>query len=91
MEACRSLGIAARSLSGYLSDDRLFGSENPMVGGDATHAWCEVYIPGAGWTEFAPTNGLMAGRTLDPGGGHLHARTDLADQRLFQRRSGRRP
>ena len=64
MEACRSLGIAARFVSGYLYDDRLIGSENPMVGGGATHAWCEVYVPGAGWVEFDPTNGLMVGRNL---------------------------
>ncbi|MDW8444109.1 MAG: transglutaminase family protein [Acetobacteraceae bacterium] len=64
MEACRSLGLAARFVSGYLYDDRLIGSENPMVGGGATHAWCEVYLPGAGWVEFDPTNGLLAGRNL---------------------------
>lgn len=64
MEACRSLGIAARFVSGYLYDDRLIGSENPMVGGGATHAWCDVYVPGAGWVEFDPTNGLLAGRNL---------------------------
>ncbi|MCS6853195.1 MAG: transglutaminase family protein [Elioraea sp.] len=64
MEACRSLGLAARFVSGYLYDDRPIGSENPMVGGGATHAWCEVYLPGAGWVEFEPTNGLLAGRNL---------------------------
>jgi transglutaminase-like putative cysteine protease len=35
-----------------------------MVGGGATHAWCQVYLPGAGWVEFDPTNGLVAGRNL---------------------------
>ena len=35
-----------------------------MVGGGATHAWCAVYLPGAGWVEFDPTNGLIAGRNL---------------------------
>jgi transglutaminase-like putative cysteine protease len=35
-----------------------------VVGGGATHAWCEIYLPGPGWVEFDPTNGLIAGRNL---------------------------
>jgi transglutaminase-like putative cysteine protease len=35
-----------------------------VVGGGATHAWCAIYLPGAGWVEFDPTNGLIAGRNL---------------------------
>lgn len=64
MEACRSLGLAARFVSGYLYDAALVGAARPMVGGGASHAWCEVYVPGAGWVEFDPTNGLVAGRNL---------------------------
>lgn len=64
MEACRSLGIAARTVTSDLFDESLIGSETRMVGGGATHAWCEVYVPGAGWVEFDPTNGLIAGRNL---------------------------
>ena len=63
MEAARSLGLAARFVSGYLYDDRR-SSGDPVVGGGATHAWCSVYLPGAGWIEFDPTNGLVAGRNL---------------------------
>jgi transglutaminase-like putative cysteine protease len=33
-------------------------------GGGSTHAWCNVYLPGAGWTEYDPTNGLVAGSNL---------------------------
>lgn len=64
MEAVRSLGLAARFVSGYLYDAALVDSEDPVVGGGATHAWCSVYLPGAGWVEFDPTNGLVAGRNL---------------------------
>ena len=63
MEACRSLGIAARFVSGYLYDEARAGTPQ-VVGGGATHAWCAAYLPGAGWVEFDPTNGLVAGRNL---------------------------
>ena len=64
MEAVRSLGLAARFVSGYLYDERLVASDQPVIGGGATHAWVEVYLPGAGWVEFDPTNGWVAGRNL---------------------------
>jgi transglutaminase-like putative cysteine protease len=64
MEAVRSLGFAARFVSGYLYDAALEQAQEQMVGGGATHAWCSVYLPGAGWVEFDPTNGLVAGRNL---------------------------
>jgi transglutaminase-like putative cysteine protease len=57
MEAARSLGFAARFVSGYLYDDR-------AVGGGATHAWVQVYLPGGGWVEFDPTNALVGGQKL---------------------------
>src|SRR5262249_31689342 len=34
------------------------------VGGDATHAWLQVYLPGAGWVEFDPTNGIVGNHDL---------------------------
>ena len=61
MDAVRSLGLAARFVSGYVYDER---TGDATVGGGATHAWCAVYLPGAGWVEFDPTNGLVAGRNL---------------------------
>jgi transglutaminase-like putative cysteine protease len=64
MEAVRSLGLAARFVSGYLYDERLIGADAGLVGGGATHAWLQVYLPGAGWVEFDPTNALIAGRNL---------------------------
>jgi transglutaminase-like putative cysteine protease len=55
MEAVRSLGIAARYVSGYLC------SPPGVVGESHTHGWCEFYLPGAGWRGFDPTNGILAG------------------------------
>jgi len=63
MEAARALGIAARFVSGYVYVPRGEGEEL-RVGGGATHAWCQVYLPGAGWIEFDPTNGLIGGKDL---------------------------
>ena len=63
MEAVRALGLAARFVSGYLYvPDRDTGVRN--LGGGATHAWCQVYLPGAGWVEFDPTNGIVGNRDL---------------------------
>ncbi len=62
MEAVRSLGLAARFISGYLYVSDKDGSGR--VGGGATHAWLEVYLPGAGWVEFDPTNGMVGNRDL---------------------------
>jgi transglutaminase-like putative cysteine protease len=64
MEAARALGFAARFISGYVYDAALVDSAHPVVGGGATHAWCAIYLPGAGWVEFDPTNGLIPGRNL---------------------------
>jgi transglutaminase-like putative cysteine protease len=62
MEAVRSIGLAARFVSGYLyvPEDR----RAERVGGGATHAWLEVYLPGAGWVEFDPTNGIVGNHDL---------------------------
>ena len=65
MEAVRSLGFAARFVSGYLYDeDRVGDGEQSLVGGGATHAWAQIYLPGGGWVEFDPTNALVGGRNL---------------------------
>jgi len=61
MEAVRSLGLAAHFVSGYL-----YVHEGRRVGGGATHAWVRVYLPGAGWIEFDPTNGIVGNHDLNP-------------------------
>jgi transglutaminase-like putative cysteine protease len=62
MEAVRSLGFAARFVSGYVYVRDRDGSITQ--GGGSTHAWCQVYLPGAGWVEFDPTNGIVGNRDL---------------------------
>lgn len=64
VEAVRSLGLGGRLVSGYLYDpaqdifgDRIAGS---------THAWAEVYVPGAGWITFDPTSRSVGGANLIP-------------------------
>lgn len=55
MEAARSLGLAARFVSGYLNSPFEDGRSG------STHAWAEIYLPGAGWKGFDPTSGEIAG------------------------------
>lgn len=67
MEALRGVGVAARFVSGYLYDENADdGTGMVLLGGGETHAWCEVYLPGAGWVAYDPTNALVAGRNLIP-------------------------
>jgi len=66
VEAARSLGFGARIVSGYVF---LPGGEEQMRGSSgagSTHAWAEVYVPGAGWVTFDPTNRAVGGRNLIP-------------------------
>lgn len=56
--AClRSIGLAARYVSGYIETIPPPGTEK-LTGADATHAWFAVFVPGAGWLDFDPTNNL---------------------------------
>jgi transglutaminase-like putative cysteine protease len=65
MECARMLGFAARFVTGYLHDESPGNdSGEDMVGGGSTHAWADVFVPGAGWVEFDPTNRIFAGRNL---------------------------
>jgi transglutaminase-like putative cysteine protease len=53
---CRSIGLPARYASGYLYN----GPSDQLVGAQASHAWCEVYLPHVGWIGYDPTNNTMA-------------------------------
>jgi transglutaminase-like putative cysteine protease len=76
IEAARGLGLAARFVSGYIYDAALddaqasgsheFASRDigGTVGSGATHAWLHVFLPGAGWVPFDPTNTLSGGTDL---------------------------
>jgi len=52
--ALRSEGIPARYASGYI-----FRGDSPILGAEASHAWCEAYLPPHGWIGFDPTNDLL--------------------------------
>ncbi len=60
MEAARSLGLAARFVSGYI----YVPVDSDGVGGGNTHAWMQAYLPGAGWIDFDPTNCIVGNRNL---------------------------
>ncbi len=64
IEAVRCLGLAARFVSGYYYDPMLDGGGGALVGSGATHAWMNVYLPGAGWVSYDPTNRLTEGQEL---------------------------
>ncbi|MDB9524717.1 transglutaminase family protein [Oscillatoria sp. CS-180] len=66
IEALRRLGFACRFVSGYLYDESLDGGEVGMTGSGATHAWLQVYLPGAGWRNYDPTNRITTGFDLIP-------------------------
>jgi transglutaminase-like putative cysteine protease len=67
IEAVRRLGFGARIVSGYLANrtdgpGRMIGSTDA----GSTHAWAEIYLPGAGWITFDPTNRTMGDFSLIP-------------------------
>ncbi len=57
LSALRSHGVACRYVSGYLETDPPPGQPK-LMGADASHAWVSVFIPGTGWVDFDPTNGI---------------------------------
>jgi len=59
IDCLRSIGLAARYVSGYLETAPPPGAVK-LVGADASHAWCAAYVPGWGWLDLDPTNDLVA-------------------------------
>jgi transglutaminase-like putative cysteine protease len=59
--ALRSLGIAARFVSGYL---HLGNDDDEHVTGGNTHAWVQAYVPGPGWVDFDPSSGMVGNQNL---------------------------
>ena len=64
IEAVRHLGYAASFVSGYLYNPWLDDGSRQHIGAGSTHAWVQVYLPGAGWIPFDPTNNLIGGTDL---------------------------
>jgi transglutaminase-like putative cysteine protease len=66
IETLRRLGFASRFVSGYLYDAALDGGTVGMAGSGSTHAWLQVFLPGAGWIDYDPTNQINSGFDLIP-------------------------
>jgi transglutaminase-like putative cysteine protease len=62
IEATRSLGLAARFVSGYIFVPSM--DSGVTNGAGSTHAWMQAYLPGAGWIDFDPTNSIVGNRNL---------------------------
>ena len=73
IEAVRRLGYAARFISGYVYTPGLDAAAPSKATAGATHAWLQVYLPGAGWLAFDPTNNLIGGTDLIRVGVARHA------------------
>jgi transglutaminase-like putative cysteine protease len=66
IETLRRLGVPCRFMTGYLYDSALDGGSVAMAGSASTHAWLTVYLPGAGWLHYDPTNRISEGFALIP-------------------------
>jgi transglutaminase-like putative cysteine protease len=81
-DAVRSLGFGARIVSGYLYDPG--GGAIGATDHGSTHAWVEVYVPGAGWIMFDPTNRSVGGFNLIPVAVARHIRQTMPVSGSFE-------
>ncbi|MDZ4287860.1 MAG: transglutaminase family protein, partial [Prosthecobacter sp.] len=82
MEAVRSLGMAARFVSGYLN------SLASLAGQGSTHAWMEAYLPDCGWCGFDATSGKPTSRSQIPIGVSSHPRGVMPISGKFDNSTG---
>ena len=94
VQLLRLAGLAARFVSGYLLDvDPSVGATHPPLDTSQLHAWCEVYLPGAGWIGLDATSGLLTGMghiplacALQPGdAAPVEGATDVAQVQFSHR------
>jgi transglutaminase-like putative cysteine protease len=64
IEAARSLGFGARIVTGYLYRASADAGTPSAIGAGTTHAWADIYVPGAGWISYDPTNRTIGGTDL---------------------------
>jgi transglutaminase-like putative cysteine protease len=64
IEAARCLGFGARVVTGYLYSPAADSDDAAAIGAGTTHAWADIYLPGAGWIAYDPTNGTINGANL---------------------------
>ena len=64
IEAARCLGFGARVVTGYLYDPLVDNGDTAAAGAGTTHAWADIYLPGAGWIAYDPTHGTVGGANL---------------------------
>jgi transglutaminase-like putative cysteine protease len=63
IEAARTLGFGARVVTGYLYNPAT-DNQPTAAGGATTHAWADIYVPGAGWVTYDPTHGMIGSGNL---------------------------
>jgi transglutaminase-like putative cysteine protease len=64
IEAARCLGFGARIVTGYLYNPTADNGDTAAMGSGTTHAWADIYLPGAGWIAYDPTHGTVGGGNL---------------------------